>query len=302
MGCFFYGRLENVIFIRRYESHLERMLLKLASKKALKSLKKISQPELDDDYEVHTLLQHTEVERFIVCLFSFSRFLTKTPKVIVSDDGSLTLFDKHQLQSVYGVQVVDCCEIQNKFELFFKGNEILKRYRQEAIRTRKVIDVLFLNTKSKKILLLDSDVGFFSEPKEVIQFLNRSEKKEKMIFMSDIQDAYATSRVNLKKIFKKEVEMKLNCGLLAFERKFLTKQFVIDIFNLLNTHEHSYQYKEYWIDQTPWAILAKRYASKRLSTDYLISMEKTPKNVICRHYVHGSRYFFIKDLVYLLTS
>jgi hypothetical protein len=276
---------------------MERCLLYMGAYIALVSTLKLPARGKIHTYSIHTLLQHEDVHRYIIGIYSLLRFLHEYPAIVIYDDGSLTPSDIRLLHTFSYVSVVSSQESNTQFRKFYNNNLTLEKYRNTAIRTRKIIDLAFLKQGIHKILLLDSDVGFFRYPSEIFNYINSSNTFPEMLYMRDIQDAYATDTKNLKKIYNVEVARKLNCGILCVNSRIVTKQFVEKTFAMLEKNENKYEYIPYWVDQTPWALLAAKGTSARLSSSYYLGMGETPTGRTCRHYVHGSRFYFIKDLL-----
>lgn len=302
MGIAWYTNENHIRTPERVLATEEQFLLRLGAALALARLKKLRVRPLTETYAVHTLLSHGDIHRYIISIYSLLRFLSRLPQLVIYDDGTLTGQDRRLLSTIPHMTVLSACEIEKWFGLSYRRGSIVAQYRVSIIRTRKIIDLVFLKTGQKKILLLDSDVGFFAYPKKIVDFLDNRETETKILYLSDMQNAYATTLKNLKHIYGVTVTPRVNCGLLGVTPNIISKRFIKYFFTRLDRYKYTYPYFSEWVDQTPWAVLTKLHASKRLSSLYYIGMKETPPGVICRHYVHGSRSYFIKDMLRLIDN
>lgn len=293
----FYARLDQRYIPERIFIWIEGFILKLGAYLAFSRIKAFDYKPHTDAYSVYTLLPHKHVYRYVINLQSLLRFAPAYPRIVVCDDGTLTANDQRLLTRIPRLSILPSWWLQYHFYLFYNQNPTLAKFRDIAITTRKTIDLVFLKDNSKKTLMLDCDVGFMKYPVDLFSFLHSSSSAYQIMYIEDIQDAYSSDRETLAKIYKTKITPKVNTGLVCFKPGLLTKSFIEHVFSVLERNQTKYQFTYVWTEQTPWAILTKRYKSAAFPPAYHVGRGETPIDSVCRHYVYKTKYYFIKDLL-----
>jgi hypothetical protein len=136
------------------------------------------------DFEIHSLLGSRHVG---MCLWSIKSFLHHSGRrfsVVLHDDGTLTRSDIKKLEHhLTGVQVIDKAtadrEIADKISPYsnvyaYRFGQLGKTQwgKKMSVFALKLLDFNLL-TNASKILVLDTDVLFFRQPDEIINWADR---------------------------------------------------------------------------------------------------------------------------------
>lgn len=279
---------------------IEKIALYLGMHLAISRILALSPKPYTETYAIHTLLRHSDVQRYIIAMQSYLRFASYYPRVIVYNDGSLTSNDIKLLSYIPRALVISENEFSIKFLQTYGKNSVLSFYRDTIPTTKKIIDFLSICDDTQKIMFFDSDVGFFSKPTEILTYLETSKTQKNALYISDIQNAYVCDSYSLKKIFHTKIYQRVNSGILCFPSNYITPNNIRYFFSQIYRNRNLYRYDTVWTEQTFWAVLPKYYTLKPLPSKYFIGFIETQKDTICRHYVHNSKYFFITDLLQFL--
>lgn len=122
------------------------------------------------DTEIHSLLMHKHVGMYILAIKSFLRFYHDVA-VVVHDSGDLKLADKKLLEeNIVNIRIIALPEADAVVEPLI-GPEF-SRVRKINKLAMKLFDILLLSP-GKKVIILDSDILFFSRPDEVINWITQ---------------------------------------------------------------------------------------------------------------------------------
>ena len=137
--------------------------------------KKIPSCNPNSDVEVHSLVCSKHVYGYLLAIVSFLKYYNDV-SVVVHDDGTLSEDDKKLiLNCVNGARIISKEEADNVVNPLLQNHPECKRYRDEFVNAKQLFDFAFL-LKGKKIIGLDSDTLFLNEPKELIDWINGSER------------------------------------------------------------------------------------------------------------------------------
>lgn len=249
-------------------------------------------------YSVHTLVSHHDVPFYIICIYSFLRFLPNNPHKIVYDDGTLTKNDYVALSTIPEIRILTPSEVKLRASKEFRKEKSLLHHRNQAPYNRKLIDILLYKNNDEKILLLDCDVLFFQKPKQLVDFLTLPSPQADLLFIRDMKNAYIFSLLDIKKIFKINCTKYVNTGVLAYKSNLLNTKFVVNYYNALQAYKGKKIIFNPWVEQTGYALFSSTITSKPLTGEYIIGNTHNA-NAICKHYVHDARSDYAKDLLKL---
>ena len=262
----------------------------------LKRLKALCNKPTNKITAIHSMVCHADVLRYLVAIYSLLRNCQTIPKIIVHDDGTLTKHDYQMISIIPNVSLITPQQADRRAKRVFRHHRRLLKYRQLSAFNKKLIHSLLFKNTFQQTLLLDSDVVFFRYPEEIIDFFVQR-KKTNPIYLQDIKNAYITNRKALRTLFHINVLPRVNSGLLGFQTKILTLKFVSGFYSTLDRTIWNSPPHDPWIEQTAFAILISRYTPQKLSTRYYLGSNKTPNYAICRHYVQGTRKYYLFDVL-----
>lgn len=251
-----------------------------------------------DQYSVYTLLSHFDIPFYIIAIWSLYRFLLNNPRLIILDDGTLTRGDCRMLAKLPRATIMKYTQTNLRATKIFGEHDILLAQRLYSPYNRKLIDPLLWKISCKKILLLDSDVLFFQNPTVLIDFLSTNTPSVDMVYIQDMKSAYIAPMSVLNRVFATACVSRLNSGTLGLCTDILTQSFISDYYRMLRSHFYNKPLFAPWVEQTGYAILAAKVKAQPLPCEYIVG--NTPdKTTICKHYVHGHRPAYMKDILAL---
>ncbi len=271
-------------------------------------MKTVENPEAsydNSDMSVHTLVCNRHVPFYLYSVKSFLRMSKLKCKIFVYDDGTLTQEDRELLNyAVKGVNIVS-----------FDGQEMLEkireypsslRYFKEHILGKRLLGA-YLNSDTKKMIFLDSDVLFFNEPKDVLEWANSTRKYSLFNQNEELSPKHGSVILNEGEFINlgaKKID-KFNAGFVCTYREFIDLKMVEDVLSYIYKSKGE---KLKWIwEQTVLAAMLSRFDSRPLPKEYAFSFDdiahKDVKNLTSKHYSTFARtVFFSEGVKYLIES
>jgi len=258
-----------------------------------------------NDFEIHSLTSHKHLHFYLWSIKSFIWASKLSPTIIIHDDGTLTKIDIKFLKShLRGVKIITKKEANKQIDPQLKRYPACLKYRSKEPFAKKIIDVLLV-AKTKKVMILDSDVLFFKKPTEIIRWAK--DNKARNLFNWDPFDTEVSMHQKLKKNLDLEYSTGYNSGLQCLTR---------DVFNIKFLENYlSYCYKhesfDWWvIEQRSMSLLAYNYDSdlcKPLPRERYFfqnkrnvfyknrSIETFPDSLVAKHYSRYARTLFATE-------
>lgn len=252
-------------------------------------------------FSLHMLLCRRDLEMGICAAKSFILASGQPFVFTFHDDGSLKESDKSLLALHFpGSRLIGYEESLQKAKEFFGEKSEVYKTRLKGVMMLKLIDIK-LFTNQKKALLIDSDILFFTYPKEIFQTLEDSVSPN--CFNRDIDTAYMADQKVLERICGESLPERINAGL-----------------SILNTDSINFDLLEQWlseirdqkisiimhrIEQSLIAMLSvcSPYKTSCLPEPYDVSFFKDVHASVCKHYVGRIRHGFeTEGLKYVLME
>ncbi len=162
--------------------------------------------------EVRIITRHTDVLSSICALRSFYQYSRIHTRCHIHIDPSVTRLDtmllKHYLPfvtlvSYHKPEIVDNSTILKRLEHVWQGQKLLS---------------MVMSKKSKKLIILDSDVLFFQLPKTIISWIKYGNKN---MFMQDSGSFVMFSKGEFRQYFGTErISQNLNTGIVGLNEKY----------------------------------------------------------------------------------
>ncbi len=160
-------------------------------------------------------------------------------------------------------------------------------YRQKNISTRKLFD-FYLLSQADRIISIDSDIVFFSNPVELSTSLGGQRCN---LYNQDCFEAYSISPKEIKEEFGIEVPPRVNSGLASIWKESID-------FNAIERWLHfAPLFDNEWVtEQTLHAMCSSVFGLKFLPPTYIVSVEKgLPENAVCKHYPTAPRVWLYRE-------
>ncbi len=124
--------------------------------------------------ELHTLTAHHHVSMYITAVKSLLRYYDDLA-VVVHDDGSLDATDAAHLgEHVNGVRIIDRASADAEMDARLAGSPRSRQLRARVVNALEVFDNILL-ARTERLVNMNSDVLFLSEPAELIAWLARDD-------------------------------------------------------------------------------------------------------------------------------
>jgi len=251
-----------------------------------------SKPVVCDDgseFEVHIVTSEKDFVDALWCLKTFYYYSGLRPQLVIHGDGSL---NAHHIQT-FSEHFINCRVIKRKdadkeLKTFLADYKYSQRYRMDGdfYCALKLFDPLYY-AKTDKLLLLDSDILFFGNPKEMIQNI----KEGKPFFNSDYQNAYALPIEELNAKFEIDILPMVNAGLLFLPKDCYSTNldFIESYFKAVDDAAPIHDINRH--EQTLNALLLSKCGGVRLNENYQISRHPVIPGKTVSHYfvADGSR-------------
>jgi len=167
--------------------------------------------------EVHSVTCHRHLLLYVLAIKSLLRF-TQDLVIVAHDDGTLSPEDKKVLREhIRSIRIVHKDEADRKMEKLLHHYPHCKKYREQFVNAKQIIDVALIGT-TRKIVQVDSDTLFLQKPSELMNWIETDRANTIILPDDDLEsdefgnDIYPT----LKEYFP--LQYNTSCSLLGFDR------------------------------------------------------------------------------------
>jgi len=248
----------------------------------------------------HTPLEEVEVHvvtgqrQWVMCLWMLASWFRATQRnwrVVLHDDGTLKGEAEKYLRKegvsatvIFRWQSDDCTAEALKFYPY------CLRHRSISPHALKLYDPR-VTTKSRKYIVLDTDILFFDEPSELLGWVDG--KKAGCWFMRDVAEASQVTRKEAMDLFRIDLWRQVNSGVCLVSRNAIR---FVDIEYFLMKSE-MLERNLWMVEQTLYALCgSKENLGGILSEDYQLTLHTSLVNSSCmRHYVGAVRHEFFAE-------
>jgi hypothetical protein len=144
--------------------------------------------------------------------------------------------------------------------------------------------------ESDRMLLLDSDVLFFSEPTALLRAAEDTTSRHNC-FNADIGSAYTVEPDVVSRLAGFELKPLINSGIGHIHRASLNFEWVEEFLQLPGILEG-----HFWrIEQTLYALCSSRFGVQLLPDEYRVRLDKGIGEAPCRHYVGAIRHLMYSE-------
>jgi hypothetical protein len=151
--------------------------------------------------------------------------------------------------------------------------------------------------ESDRIFLIDSDVLFFSEPKELLERIERPDYGFNTV-NPDVESAYTVTPDAVEQRFGFQMKPLFNSGLGLIHRDSLRLDWIEEFLELPGITDHFWR-----VEQTLFALCSWRYGAELLSDDYRVQLIPSSGRSCCKHYVGAIRqHMYSSGIRQLITS
>jgi len=258
----------------------------------IKKAKTVFEKEItNNELSIHLLTCHRDITMLLWSLFSFYKNSKVVGKLFIHNDGSLIKKDKELIRKFFpSATIIEPDYLVKEFSSELDKYPIIKKFRIEYTKynlLKKLIDPYFVSDK-KYLLILDSDIIWFKNPKEIEDELASGGNRSHMM------RGQRKCCVEFKggKIMEDRLAY-FNSGVVIFNRENLNFKKLTEFFNSVDETKENY-----FIDQAGYAYgLDNLYP---LSEKLYSLKEKVDNDTVMFHYTGPLRYKFYTEGVELL--
>ena len=242
----------------------------------------------DSSCEIHVLTSKEDWLNLVWASKSFYWTSGRQYALCIHDDGSLGAEESDALRRQFPVaRLVGRAEADRRMEAMLKDFPRCSEFRFSNHLAPKVFDFAAY-LQSERMLLLDSDVLFFSEPTELLRRIEDPEYRLNT-FNEDDETAYVVDPERVALGFA--LQPRINSGLAVIQPAAIRLDWIeefLAIPGMLGGH--------FWrIEQTLFALCASRYGVELLPREYTVRLDAGINDSPMRHYVGAIRHLLYRE-------
>lgn len=285
----------NLKTIQRFGGHLSYGKMLIEKQKMIKASQKISSIlSHDGGIAIYFLTGRKYIYQTLFCAFSLTKVSNEKFQFILVDDGS---FDEKLVnqfkKQMPNVKIVLRDEIDKNLNKILPEEHFpfLRDKRTVYPHIRKLTDIHTIKNNEYK-LVLDSDMLFWNEPIEIIEWLK---KPQGCLYMLDSKESYGYERSLMQSLCKTKIPELINVGAIGIKSSIINWNDVEFWGNKLEEKKGS----SYFLEQALSAmIIAKEEKNILKREEYIVNPKDEQLNtskVKLHHYVDLSKkYYFEK--------
>ena len=233
--------------------------------------------------EIHVLTSSSDWLNLVWALKSFYVFSGRRYRLCIHEDGSLEAAQLQALTEHFPQARLIRRTTADRDVLPTLGSfPRCQQFRAANTLALKLFDFRHY-AESDRILLLDSDILFFSEPKELLARIEQADYRYNTA-NPDVSSAYTVTPGDVAARFGFELKPLFNSGLGLIHRDSLRLDWIEEFLDLPGIGSHSWR-----IEQTLFALCSWRYGAELLSDEYRVKLVASSGNSCCKHYVGAIR-------------
>ena len=241
--------------------------------------------KVDENFEVHILCQKSMLWPLIVCIRSFLFHSGLTPRVVVhvddfNDKSSALLKSKFS-----NVTILKWDEATALINQRTDISDKIKKYRfGKNILIVKLIDG-FLLSKARRVMILGSDVLFYSNPREIVEFIRGQTGCDGLASYDETDCPINIERDYLSRLRFYEQELNhFNSDLIVFDKTKIRLEWFVEFF------EHIPDPDDYWLDLIGFAALFAQINWKFLPYERYRLKGGIDEQIVSKHFTGPRRH------------
>lgn len=250
----------------------------------------------DRTCEIHVLTSSADWLNLVWALKSFYWASGRRYALCIHDDGSLEPDQSDALKHHFpDARLIDRKEADQKVLCELEGYPRCLSFRKTNLLAPKVFDFRSY-LESDRMLLLDSDVLFFTEPTEL---LNRIENPSYRLntVNADVATSLTVEPEVAERMAGIKIQERFNSGLGLIHRDSLRLDWIEEFLGLPGIIGHFWR-----IEQTLFALCSSRFGVELLPKEYDVHLGKGINGSPSRHYVGAVRHLMYGEGMRLLKK
>lgn len=243
----------------------------------------------DSRCEIHVLTSKDDFLNLTWALKSFYFATKRRYQLVIHDDGTLAKADASELNRHFpDARIISRKEADAAVIPTLKAYPRCKEFRTTNHLSPKLFDFRHFLT-SDRMLLLDSDVLFFEEPKELLRRLECPDYNKNSV-NADVSTAYTVDPKDVSDQYDIDMIDRFNSGLGLIHRDSLRLEWIEEFLTLPNILSHFWR-----IEQTLFALCSCRYGVELLPQEYDVFLKGKLNGRPSRHYVGAVRHEMYRE-------
>ncbi len=251
-----------------------------------------SEPVLADERtiaEIHVLTSDADWLNLIWALKSFYWVSNRKYGLCIHDDGSLGASSKALLRQHFPkARILDRRDSDKQVLATLSMYPRSRDFRKTNHLSPKVFDFRH-HLEADRMLLLDSDILFFSQPTELLRRIEDSQYKLNSV-NGDVASAYTVDPKDARQQCNVDLIERYNSGLGVIHRDSMNLDWIEEFLALPNVLSHFWR-----IEQTLYALFSSRYGAELLPEEYDVFLSGELRNQPSRHYVGAIRHLMYSE-------
>ncbi len=246
--------------------------------------------------EIHVYTSANDWLNLMWALKSFYWASERHYALAIHDDGSLDTNARKQIKTHFPkARLIDRESADQTVLPSLADYPRCKEFRETNQLSPKVFDFRqYLN--SDRMLLLDSDVLFFSPPQELLQRIENPQYLKNTV-NGDVSSAYTVEPNIVKEKFGFELIDRFNSGLGLIHKESLRLDWLEEFLEIPGIIGHHWR-----IEQTLFALSSCRFGAELLPQDYDVFLDGELGSKQSRHYVGSIRHLMYSEGIKKLSN
>jgi hypothetical protein len=251
-----------------------------------------TQPVVADDSsvaEIHVLTSASDHLNLIWALKSFYHASNRRYALCIHDDGTLTDEIRATLDQHFpAARILNRRQAELEVLATLQNYPLCRKFRESNHLSPKVFDFRHY-LKADRMLLLDSDVLFFTEPTELLRRIESPEYRLNCV-NGDIKSAYTVTPELARQYCDVSLIERFNSGLGLIHRESLNLDWIEEFLAIPGIIGN------FWlIEQTLYALCSSRFGVELLPAEYDVFLKGQAGDRPSRHYVGAIRHLMYKE-------
>jgi hypothetical protein len=247
--------------------------------------------------ELHVLTCRGDWLNLIWGLKSFYHFSKRRYALCLHEDGTVPEEGLGQLRHHFpDARLILRPEADERAELELRDYPCSLDFRRTNLLAPKVFDFIWY-LQADRMLLFDSDLLFFDEPKELLRRVEDPSNNLNTV-NGDIASAYTVEPSAIERTVGLQVVERFNSGLGLIHRASMRLNWIEEFLELPGILEG-----HFWrIEQTIYALCSSRHGVELLPDQYTVYLEKGIGTRPFRHYVGAIRHLMYREGIARLVN
>lgn len=244
--------------------------------------------------EIHTLVSLEDWLNLLWMLKSFYYYSGCNYSLCIHDDGTLTQYAFERLKNNFpNARIILRQDADIRMSELLSMYPRCRNFRNSNIRALKVFDfVAYL--KTDRMLILDSDILFFSKPARLLEATEGSAERCNML-NRDWRFGYSVNLEDMQHLVDFPVQPLINSGLGLIHKNSIPLPLIEHFLGFPNILSNPHL-----IEQTTIALSSLKFGFKMLPEEYNVYLGKLLPGFPCRHYTGPVRHLMYSEGIRVL--